>query len=347
VDDFPLNELDRLPYVDAAPEDGRKVLLQKSYFDDKTGEWHLYFIPRDGQIGRLAGGEAVYGSYLARSPADPARDVELTISTLITQHLSFPGLLDRVQRFENDAQNCAAVLEKYHLISALHARGDYTRVLITTELEYLLALVRSMYDLLHNVVKDIAPLFITLTDDRQRVVKKKLPNSFADVALHGEDLVPGGEIVGKRGLPPQLANWYVREGPAFRMLRSARDAVIHRGVHLLEVYDIPDHGLAVGKDGWPWSEFAFWEGVEPVNERLVPLRMAFAAIVNHVLGASERLVDAIASFTSLPAPIGKGVRVYLRSAVTHRLLEIPQMLQTPWERLNNGVGGDGRVTASG
>jgi hypothetical protein len=326
---LPISELERLPYVDTKPTDGRQVLLQKSYFDAIGGEWHLYFTPTSYTIGRMAGGETVYGSYFAQAAADPTQDVELAISTLVTQHLSFPALIPRLGQFEHDVQNCAAVLEKYHLLANLGARGEYTTILITTELEYLFTLVRSMYDLLHQIVRETAPLFITLNDVPERVVKNRLPDSFADVALRGDARLTGDEIVVRRKLPPALANWYVREAPAFQLLRKIRDAIVHRGEHRFQVYDIPEKGLAVANDETPWSDLAIWQNVEPVNKRLVPLRLAFVEVVNHVLGASERLAQTICSFTRLPPPIGLNVRVFLRSAVAARLLEIPSILRHP------------------
>ena len=335
----PIEEIARLPYIDNLPSDGRRPVLQVPYWDAVDREWHLYFIAPDGHIGRLAGGESAYGAYFARSPADPSRDIELTISTLITQHLSFPRVLNKLHQFESDVHNCAAVLEKYHLISSAAQGATYTGILISTELEYLMALVRGMYDLLNEIVREIAPLLVTLTDEKHRVVPKQLPTSFAEIALHGSEPRSGNEIVEKRGLPPALANWYVGEARAFELLRRLRDAVIHRGVQLPTVLDLPDLGLAVASDEHPWKEFAIWEGVEPVNKRLVPLRLAFAAIVNHAIGASERLVGALASCVQLPQAVGRDIRVYLRSDVTRRLVQIPELLRQPWERSAFVVGG--------
>lgn len=329
--DFPESELGRLPYVDHVPTDGRRVMIQIAYFDDATGEWHLYFKPRAGIIGRMAGGEPVYGSYFARRPNDPSRDVESPISTLIAQRLSFPGLPAILSKFEHDVHNCAAVIEQFHLIAARRDRADVARVLVATEIEYLLALVRSMYDHLHGIVREFVPL-IVLGASQRRAARKKLPDSFARIALHGEELRHGDDIVSSYDLPTPLANWYVVEGPAFRLLRSLRDGVLHHGKSIPEVYQLEGYGLAVAKDRPPWNSLAIWDEVGPVNDRLVPLRLVFVAVVRQVLECADRLATAMANSAQLPMPIGAQVKTYLRSAVSYRLVQIPRLVESPWEQ---------------
>jgi hypothetical protein len=328
--DFPEAEIYRLPYVDHVPADGRSVSIQVPYFDDASGDWHLYFRPKAGVIGRMAGGEPVYGSYFGRRAADAQRDLESPISSLVAQRLSFPGLPSVVAKFQHDVHNCAAVLEKFHLIASRDNPSEVARVLIVTEIEYLLTLLRSMYDHLHGLVRDFLPLIVD--DNAQRVAKKTLPDSFRRIALDGETLRDGDAIVAKYDLPAPLANWYVGEGAAFKVLRLLRDGVVHHGKSIPEVYRLDDYGLAVAKDRPPWNDFAIWTQTEPVNERLVPLRLAFAALVKQLLDAGDRLVPAITNAAPLPTAIGTDIRTYLRSAVSHRLLQIPAMMRQPWEQ---------------
>jgi len=333
VTDFPESELDRLPYVDFVPTDGRRVLIQVPYFDPAGSEWHLYFRPQKGMIGRIAGGEPVYGSYFAREPQDVNRDLELPISTLVTQRLSFGGLPKRLGLLEHDVHNCAAILEKYEMISAMGAERGTSQVLVATEIEYLLTLVRAMFDLLNLIVAEAAQLFVNKTNN-QKIVKNSLPDSFARVALNGEELRTGDEIVAKYKLPAPVANWYVIEAPTFRLLRATRDHVIHHGQKLPTVFDLPGYGLAVEKDTEPWSQLDIWKGVETVNQRLVPLRLVFLSVVGHAVGASSRLADALTSSADLPTPLGSGIRVFLRSAVSRRLVAIPTLVDRPWERMS-------------
>lgn len=342
VNDFPISELWRLPYVDVVPDGNRSVLLGRPYFDSENKDWHLYFEVRKGWVGRIAGGEVIHGTYYAKQPADPTRDVELRLATLITQHLSFPRLIRKLHSLENDIQNCAAVLEKYHLISAVEQEHGYASLLIVTELEYLLTLIRSMYDLLNEIVREIAPILISLDGTQNRVVKKRLPSSFAKVVLRGDRRISGDEIVANTQLPPQLANWYVLEAPAFRVLRDVRDTVIHRGMTLPTVYDIPDRGLAVARDEAVWSKFDLWTEADTIETNLVSLRAVFASFVRHIVGATDRLAAAVGSCVQLPEAIAKDVRVYMRSSASRRLVQLPRMFSMPWERLDsdqNGAGG--------
>ena len=69
MDHIRTEELRKLPYVQDVPADTRITLL-RPFYDQENQDWILYVPVSDGELGRLAGGEPVVGSYFARQPAD-------------------------------------------------------------------------------------------------------------------------------------------------------------------------------------------------------------------------------------------------------------------------------------
>lgn len=337
MEEIPTNELHRLPFVDNPPTDGRRVLLE-SYFDSTARDWFLYLEVEPGKLGRLAGGEPVYGGYFARDAADPTRDIELPFVTLITQHLSFPKVHGRLQAVENDFHQCAAVLETYQLLSQHRpTSGLHTSLLIASELEYLLLLIRSLYDLVHATVAEIAALLIAL-DGSGRRIAKQLPESFRAVAMNGNELRSGDEIVAKYSLPPALANWYVAEAPAFREVRRLRDGIAHHGRSIPTLFELPE-GVALDTSSAMWSEFLIWPANLRINGKFGSVRALFAALIANAISATGRFAEALRTSVQLPVAIGKDVRSFLRSPFGAQLVRLPETLAAPWEGLASGLSG--------
>lgn len=333
---IPLTELTRLPFVDHSPSDGRRVILAP-YYEPNHRDWHLYIRTDAESLGRMAGGEPVYGGYFGKVAADAGRDIELPLATLVTQHLSFPKVYGRLQGLENDIHQFAAIMEKYHRICAISAEPHISPgLLAASELEYLLLLLRSMYDLLQGIVAAIAGLFVAL-DDRSRRIVKELPDSFRDVVMKGDELRSGDQIVEKYRLPPQLANWYVAEAPAFREVRRLRDSIAHHGRTVPTIFELQE-GLGLIVSDPIWSDYAVWPREARVDDKFGSVRALFAGLMLTGIGATARFADAIESCIQLPEAIGDGIRSYLRSPFGHWLIDLPNILADPWEHVRPGSG---------
>jgi hypothetical protein len=279
----------------------------------------------------MAGGNCVVGSYFAQHPENPDEDFEFPLATLITQHLSVADALERSREIEADVRQCAAVLEKYHLMTRdAESRPMAAARLVGTELEYLLTLIRSMYDLLQCLVRDLSSRLIDL-DDGRKLLTKQLPSSFREMVLQEKRLLSADDIISRRGVPRALADWYVREAPVFELLRAIRDSSIHRGASLPTILVFPDRGLGVGIGEWPWSKVSAQTPLTLISERHMSMRGFFAWSIRHVLDATTRFEQVIRANVRLPAAIGDGIRVFVRSPMTFRLVELERTIQSPWE----------------
>src|SRR5206468_10520090 len=109
--------------------------------------------------------------------------------------------------FESDVHHCAAVLEKYEIISSQRDSGMHrASALAATELEYLVFLVRSMYDILQKLVLQVTRRMVYL-DTKERAVQE-LPRSFREIVCKKETVLSADEIQTRYGLPVPLAQWY-------------------------------------------------------------------------------------------------------------------------------------------
>jgi hypothetical protein len=322
-------ELLKLPYLQTVPRDGRIVPLV-TFWEQETADWYLYVVVNPGELGRMAGGEVISGSYVSSRVADPVQDIELSLGTLVFQHLSFVEVLAQFDKLQNDVHRCAAILEKYHLIWEARQRGTKSAaLLIQSETEYLLLLLRSLYDLLQEVVRAVAAKLVHL-DGSNRPVLKPLPKSFREVAMKGNDLRTIDDIEQRWSMPRQLAEWYAEEAEFFRLLRSLRDGIAHYGASPPTVFET-EWGFAVAPAKDPWTQVhALLPGERRKND-LASLRGLFASCVLRAIRSTERFAEAIRNLIRLPEPILHDVKLFVRSPFGERLTTLESIMHEPWE----------------
>lgn len=324
-----IEQLSKLPYLRTVPRDGRIVPLI-TFYEPAAADWHLHMIVKPGELGRMAGGEPISGSYLSPKVAAPSTDVEFALGTLVIQHLSFIEALDLLDRLQNDVHRCAAILEKYHLLWETRlARDRSASLLVQSELEYLLFLLRSLYDLLQGMVRTLAAKFIHLTGSNEPKIKG-LPSSFREMVMTNDRLRSVDEIEDRWNLPRALAAWYVEEGQFFRLLRSLRDGIAHRGATVPTVFET-EWGFAVSPDKDPWKQVhSLLPGERQPND-LASLRGLFAEFIHRGIGATDGLTVVLHSLVQLPEPIFQDVRLFIRSPFGNRLAVLDDVRRQPWE----------------
>src|SRR6185295_961832 len=293
-----IQDLLELPYITSVPRDGRSVPLQP-FFDAGVGDWHLYVPHANNSLIRLAGGESVSGSYLALRAADPDRDLPFPLGTLIIRSLSFAGTLTALGHLENDVHRCAAILEKYQLIwENRHSSERAAGLLIESELEYLVMLLRSLYDLLQGVIRDLSQRFRRIDNPARRGIQR-LPDSFADVVMKDSVILETPAIAQRLRMPEPLAAWYHGEAHFFAQIRNLRDAIAHHGHQASTVFEV-DWGFAVDPSDTVWAPFAALFVGPRWNGSLASLRGAFAGLVRRALDATDRFAAVLPNFVDLP-----------------------------------------------
>lgn len=330
---IPKREIAKVPYISHIPNDGRTIFLLP-YFDHGDRDWHLYMEVKPGELGRVAGGESVVGTYFSSKPVDPKRDIYFPLATLIVQHLSFPILAGSLHALELDFHNFAAILEKFLVISLQpKPKRNGASLLVSTELEYLIIVIRSVYDLLQKLAKYASALIKTVETPHKPMVKE-LPDSFARIALDGDRLRSQDEIMSHYQLPSPLACFYAEEALYFKHLRDLRIAIEHHGKSQRLIFDLND-GMAVSIEESPWSMFPIWKQEMLRNNKLGPLRAIFAHLILHTIEMTTRYATAYKSCISVPEAIAPGNYLYLRNYFSSHLVNLKDTISNPWERVPN------------
>lgn len=326
----PPEEAKKLPYVTHLPNDGRAI-SNHSFYDHENKDWILYLPIKNGKLARIAGGEVVTGGYLASKSANPSKDLEFPLGTFIIQHLSFRGIINLLYGVESDFHNCSSILEKYLLISLQSKeQRDGAIQLFVAELEYLVIIIRSIYDLLQKISKLAAALVRNLDEPHNRIVEE-LPDSFAKVVMHGSHRRSKGELIERYRLPPPLAEFYIAESEYFQWLRDLRVAIEHHGKSPGLIFNIED-GIAIKYEEAPWSFLPIWRPELLRPNGLGSLRAVFLYLVSEALGLTTRYVKAYASCIAVPPAIGPGYKFYIRDYFSHHLVSLRSSLESPWER---------------
>lgn len=322
-------DIQKLPYVTSIPQDGRIVPLQ-TFYDAAVNDWFLYMPHGQAELIRIQDGETISGSYLGRAKADPKMDIEIQLGGLIIQHLSFSGTLAALGKMENNFHRSAAVMEKYHVIWRQRNQSHSSAaLLIESELEYLVFLIRSLYDRLQDIVRDLCGRFVRL-DDRSVKAMNKLPSSFADVVIQNDAIREPDDLISRYRMPEPLAHWYHAEAPFFRELRQLRNGIAHHGRRAPTIFET-EWGFAVSPSDPPWNMFAEWPVELQWKGRLGSLRAIFAGFIAHSFEATTRFASTIPILLDLPPALGEDLHFFVRSPFGHQLVRLSAMRKQPWE----------------
>ena len=162
-----------LPYLTAAPSDGRSIFLLPFYVPGSGFSLALDYEGRL-QVGGVAG--LAQGLYVAEEPENTSSDVPVPLATTLFRHLSFGSLLEPYHKLEADLLNVAATLEKTFVIHAATV-GDArfgAGNLMATEIEYAIVNARAFYDQLQFFLRGLWRL---LVQEDKRGAPEELPEA--------------------------------------------------------------------------------------------------------------------------------------------------------------------------
>ena len=147
-------------------------------------------------------------SYFGKT-AELQDDVFFEFIDFIVQHLSYEHITDTVDRTVEDIRNLAASISKLGLYEELpSAKNTGKRRLIISELEYIFGICRSLYDLLQELI-------VGVWEITQISGKNELPQSFAKIALHGDQPTPSDKLQKDYDLLTPFAEFYEAEADDF------------------------------------------------------------------------------------------------------------------------------------
>lgn len=317
---------EELPYVDAVPRDGRQIVM-KSYYERESGEWILH-LPHEDSLILMKAGETIRGSYYSRAPADPCRDLFLPLSTVTAMHLSFPGVYPPVSAIEADLHHFCSLLETYRILTA-HPPHDGLADLLLAQFEALVLLIRQVFDHLQKVAQRLCRSVVDPEARTSRIIGD-LPDSFARVVLHGDDLRSSQEIGEKFRLPEPISQFYEKHAARFRALRDLRVAIEHHGVTPEAIFLLEQGAGVIGED-YPWANLGQWPASFS-HGKFVSLRGVSNHLIDYTLNMLLEFSVAFPSRIMVPPALSPGVQVFLRNPHGAHLVQLPAVLAAPWEQ---------------
>ena len=322
-----VRELASVPYLCAGAVGERHVQLES--FWDGT-EWHAWIAGPNGTLIHMRPRDLGVGSYIAKEPAADD-DFCFPFTDFMWRRASWPDANHWHGAIVEDVHQLAASIAKIDFFWKMreHAPALVLGRFASSEIEYLLTVCRSVFDLLQEVIRTIWGRMRLLDEERQRR-KGELRKSFADMVISKGELMSAGRITETRGVPLHLAETYAAGGAFFKLVRELRDGIVHNGKDAPMVVTT-ERGFIIRRDS-AFAALPIWKDEHSFNEQAVSLRPALAYIVVTTLNTCNAFAEALGQMFGFPPDLAPGHRLFVRSPHGRALLEVQEVLRggSPW-----------------
>jgi hypothetical protein len=281
----------------------------------------------DTEIGIIEGKivETLESDYAAMSAA---RDTDLFIPFvhLMWQHASFPEIVGLISAISDDFHNMGtsvAKLKHFWKFQSQIERGGVV-TFASTELEYLVALCCTVFDLLQEIFSRLWAGRVRLADPEAEKFRKahSLPETFSKMVLEQKERPrTAEEIMNKFGLPKPLAEQYAGAALFFAELRQMRDKVIHSGGSFRGIYET-ERGFCVSPNDAPFRNYKEWRPEHQYNENISTILPWLADLILRTIQTCNDLVGTFAQNIVLPSAIAPGYLVFVRGPHTDSLASL-------------------------
>lgn len=313
-----IEDLRIVPQLNLENLNGRSI-PNLAFYED--GEWILW-IPTPSGLKKLKG-EPVESTYFSKTPVLPT-DVSFQFLNIIMKRAFWPSVTSYIHGIQNDILNLASSLAKLDLIFHIPVERDSDKArFVSTEIEYIFYVCRSLFDLLQKV---ISKLWMNVTLFDNSVQKKELPSSFRKVILSGGEIRAKSEIRSCYRLPETFVDFYLRRARFFKMLKDYRDKIVHEGEDYRFIF-VTERGFAVPDNIEPFASFGIWNEEHKMQNGLSSLRAALAYVIIETFEACEDFADTLVRSIQLPPDIVPGYDLYLRGQHNHELTKLHNILE--------------------
>jgi len=332
--EFSLEDLKLVSYlkVEQLTESGRTINLMPLW---DGARWHQWVPNMEGKLVEVAVVDTVEGDYLSITPA---RDSDLFIPFvhLMWQRASWPEICPFISAISDDFHNMGTSVAKLkHLFDCRkHLPAGAGGRFAQTELEYLVILARSVFDLLQETISNIWTGRVRLLEPVAEARRRAggLPKTFSKIVLRDKkQLRSSEEIAREYELPAAMAQAFAAAAPFFSRLRDHRDDVIH-GLKKAGFVFVTERGFCVNPKEPPFSSFKGWRPEHQYNENIVSLLPWVAEIVHGTINTCSILLSTFASIIRFPPEIAPGYQVFVRGPYAASLASVLQVSSgaSPW-----------------
>jgi hypothetical protein len=305
-------QLGSIPYLDATSLSGRFV-PSLCFYD---GGWRMW----------LAAGEQ--SELLIETKAVPAEacyfaadreaecDLALPFLDFLAQRACFQAFQKAFSGILDDLFNLSGSLAKIALLQqSREAVPHGLSRMVTSEVEYVIFVCRSLFDLLQEV---IAKLWDSIALLDQAAHKQKLKTSFADMLTYKGAPASADAIAARFGLPLNVGACYERGNAIFSSLKQLRDNLVHKGSQLPHIYSGEDIFL-IAREHNPFPSPLFWDADECRPNDLVPLLPVIETIIYRTLMVFDEFSSVLLDVIQFPPPLCPGMHFFARGYFTGNL----------------------------
>lgn len=302
---------------------GRRVPLIPLH--DAEG-WHVWAPTGDGQLMHLRPSDVHEAMYFAEKPANERDDFRWSFVDFLVQR--FNGkVVNRLNAIIDDVWCLSASMAKIELFHSVDENRTALDWLVATEIEYVVSVCRSMFDLLQEVIVHVWESITLTGNDRHN---PKLRQSFSDMVLRGDAIQSSEAIAERHRIPAFLADYYGSCGSFFLELRNYRNRFLHRGDRAERLY-VTERGFAVSKTAEPFATWNVWDS-ESTQEHVASLRPVLGFIIGNTLATFSRFADTMLQRVRFPPPVAPGYAVFFRNTYNAALLRALSPESKWWDR---------------
>jgi hypothetical protein len=326
------DELRKIPYLEARAVAGNRLVSIAPYWNGD--QWHVW-IPNAGSLIEMHPRDAMQTNYVAKEPASDA-DLLIPFIDFMWQRAGWARSERLVDAIIDDFRAMAASAAQIR--TAFDARkmlGPGVAVsFVTTQIEHLVTVARSVFDLLQETIAELWASCVELEDHEADARRKAhgLPKTFSKMVLmEKRRIATAQEIADRFGVPFTLATAYAQQATFFLKLREFRNDAVHGFTRAPLVFET-DQGFCVSPAEKPFRDFAGWKDTHRFNDRLVSIVPWVADVVLRTIGASSTLILALAAEIEFPPEIAPGHRVFMRAENNRALLHLAEVTAgaSPW-----------------
>jgi hypothetical protein len=287
--------------------------------------WHQWIKRPDGTLIEMKMVDVIRSHYVSKQ-AVAEEDLWIPFVDFMWQRASWPEVFPLIHALCDDFHQLATSVAKikYFFQTRNQIPRHSVSSFVETELEYLVTVARTVFDLLQEAISTVWNNRVKLLDPKAEAMRKqrKLPPTFSRIVLDERSLPRRPqEIMGKYGIAQAVAEEYAKHSPFFVRLRTTRDKVIHGGTGMPIVF-VTDKGFCVDPKASPFADFKIWEKTHYFNQNIVSLLPWLTHVVFQTIGCCTDILTAFAQQIQFPPEIAPGYRVFIRDHTSDALLDL-------------------------
>jgi len=265
--------------------------------------------------------------YIAKEIENSNTDIYLPFFNFFYKFITFPDLMHYFDCLSNDIHNLFKSIAKVDMFFKLGNKDSEIGDFIATEIEYIVILCKSLFDLLQIIISHIWKNVKLVKGEN----KKNLPETFRKMIYKDKQILSKQEIIEKYNIPEVLANYYSNIAPFYEKLKIFRDKIVHQG-KISETIFVLEIGFAILNSSFLYSdykellikEFAY-------NDRLYSIRPILYHWITNTINSCNLFSETISKIIKFSESLIKDYNIYTRSYYIKNYLKMKEELKNnPW-----------------